>query len=129
MIFRGWKNYDLDSGMVTTELSMTVPGQAMSIKDSIDRYSRDQMLQNFVPGYDSSLIDPEGAIQGFPEFTIPDWSKMDHFERLHGAARLRDFFARRANEGQGPEVPAADPVAPKAAVKKTDSSPEQSSNE
>jgi hypothetical protein len=96
-MFKNIMNYKPYNGEVNNQQSLTVPDQAMSIKEILSRFSRGLNVNGFTPIYDD--------VETTDDF-LPDPRTLDLAERQEYAEIFRDEF----NEIQKRKNSVAEPV-------------------
>lgn len=101
MIFRNIINYEEYKGEVNTQISQTIPDQAMSIKEILERYARGLPIEQFKPHYDDDDVTEDDY--------LPDPRTLDLAERQELAEQFKQEMYELSQKKTAP-TPAAEEV-------------------
>lgn len=101
MKFRNIINYEEYKGEINTQVSQTIPDQAMSIKEILERYARGLPIEQFKPNYDDDGVTEDDY--------LPDPRTLDLAERQEFAEQYRQEIYELSQKKTAP-TPASETV-------------------
>jgi len=93
MYFKNIMNYEEYKGEVNNQPSQTIPDQAMSIKEILQRFARGLPIEQFSPKYDTDDVSEDDY--------LPDPRTLDLAERQEMSEIFRQEISRITTEKVG----------------------------